>query len=37
MTQISWIAFVPIGFAAAALSILSLGIDLRTKPHVAPT
>jgi MFS transporter, CP family, cyanate transporter len=37
VTQISWIAFVPIGFAAAALSILSLGIDLRTKPHVAST
>ncbi len=27
-TQISWIAFVPIGFAAAALTVLSLGIDL---------
>jgi CP family cyanate transporter-like MFS transporter len=33
MTQISWIAFVPIGFAAAALAILPLGIDLRTKPR----
>ncbi len=37
VTQISWIAFVPIGFAAVALSVLSLGIDLRTKPHVAST
>jgi CP family cyanate transporter-like MFS transporter len=27
-TDISWIAFVPIGFAAAALSVLPLGIDL---------
>jgi CP family cyanate transporter-like MFS transporter len=35
VTQISWIAFVPIGIAAALLSVLSLGIDLRTKPHVA--
>ena len=35
MTQISWIAFVPIGIAAAALAILPLGIDLRTKPHAA--
>jgi len=36
MTQISWIAFVPIGLAAAALAILPLGIDLHTKPHAAP-
>jgi CP family cyanate transporter-like MFS transporter len=36
LTQIAWIAFVPIGFAAAALAVLSLGIDLRTKPRVAP-
>jgi MFS transporter, CP family, cyanate transporter len=36
MTQISWIAFVPIGLAAAALAILPLGIDLRTKPHAVP-
>jgi CP family cyanate transporter-like MFS transporter len=35
MTQISWIAFVPIGLAAAVLAILPLGIDLRTKPHAA--
>jgi CP family cyanate transporter-like MFS transporter len=35
MTQVSWIAFVPIGFAAAVLAILPLGIDLRTQPHVA--
>ena len=27
-TDISWIAFVPIGFAAAALAVLPLGIDL---------
>jgi hypothetical protein len=31
LTQIAWIAFVPIGFAAAALAVLSLGIDLRTR------
>jgi cyanate permease len=31
LTQISWIAFVPIGFAAAALAVLSLGIDLHPK------
>jgi hypothetical protein len=35
VTQITWIAFVPIGFAAAALAVLPLGIDLRTKPHAA--
>jgi CP family cyanate transporter-like MFS transporter len=35
VTQISWIAFVPIGFAAAMLAVLPLGIDLRTKPHAA--
>ncbi len=33
LTQISWIAFVPIGFAAAALGPLSFGIDLRAKPQ----
>lgn len=35
-TQISWIAFVPIGLAAATLSVLSLGIDLHTKPAAVP-
>jgi CP family cyanate transporter-like MFS transporter len=34
-TDITWIAFVPIGFAAAALAVLPLGIDLRTRPHAA--
>lgn len=34
-TDITWIAFVPIGFAAAALAVLPLGIDLRTKPPAA--
>jgi CP family cyanate transporter-like MFS transporter len=36
VTQIPWIAFVPIGFAAATLSVLSLSINLRTKPHAVP-
>ena len=31
-TDISWIAFVPIGFAAAALAVLPLGIDLGRRP-----
>jgi CP family cyanate transporter-like MFS transporter len=31
-TDISWIAFVPIGFAAAALAVLPLGIDLGHRP-----
>jgi CP family cyanate transporter-like MFS transporter len=34
VTQISWIAFVPIGIAAATLSVLALGIDLRVKAHI---
>jgi CP family cyanate transporter-like MFS transporter len=32
-TAISWIAFVPIGFCAAALAILPLGIDLGGPPR----
>ena len=28
VTAVAWIAFVPIGFCAAALAFLSLGIDL---------
>lgn len=31
-TAISWIAFVPIGFCAAALAVLPLGIDLGGEP-----
>jgi MFS transporter, CP family, cyanate transporter len=34
-TGISWIAFVPIGFAAAALAILPLGIDLGHRAQAA--
>jgi len=34
-TDISWIAFVPIGFAAAALAVLPLGIDLGRRPPAA--
>ena len=32
-TSISWIAFVPIGFCAAALAILPLGINLHGEPQ----
>ncbi len=32
-TAISWIAFVPIGFCAAALAILPLGINLHGEPQ----
>lgn len=33
-TAIPWIAFVPIGFCAAALAVLPLGIDLATRSSV---
>jgi CP family cyanate transporter-like MFS transporter len=35
-TDIAWIAFVPIGFAAAALAVLPLGIDLGHRASAAP-
>ena len=35
-TDIAWIAFVPIGFAAAALAVLPLGIDLGRRSPGAP-
>jgi hypothetical protein len=35
-TAISWIAFVPIGFCAAALAVLPLGINLRRNADATP-
>ena len=35
-TGISWIAFVPIGFCAAALGVLPLGIDFGTPSRAVP-